>query len=105
MTIPADKSRTPSTTPTQTPRQGWGTRSHNTISFDPEYTVGARNAVQVCLRVQPNEKVCVITDEATLEIAAAIVHELDELGLPFRRFDPAHDANAPRGFEGALPVT
>ncbi len=54
------------------------------ISFDPEFTPGARNAVQVCLRVQPDEKVCVITDEATLEIAAAIVHELDELGAPYR---------------------
>src|SRR6204780_2091604 len=84
MKIPADKSRAPSTTPTQTPRQGWGTRSHNTISFDPEYTVGARNAVQVCLRVQPEEKVCLITDEATLEIAAAIVHELEAVGAPYR---------------------
>jgi aminopeptidase len=63
--------------------QGWGTRS-NHISFDPEYTPGARNAVRVCLRVRPEEKVCVITDEATLEIAAAIVHELDELGSPYR---------------------
>jgi aminopeptidase len=64
-------------------RQGWGTPIHQ-ISFDPEYTPGARNAVQVCLRVQPEEKVCLITDEATLEIAAAIVHELEELGSPYR---------------------
>src|ERR1700732_3575728 len=64
-------------------REKWGTRS-NHISFDPEYTPGARNAVQVCLRVQPEEKVCVITDEATIEIAAAIAHELDELGSPYR---------------------
>jgi len=96
MTIPADEVRppipstgsgqAPSTAQglSQTPRQGWGTRSHNTISFDPEYSPGARNAVQVCLRVRPEEKVCVITDEATLEIAAAIVHELDELGSPYR---------------------
>jgi aminopeptidase len=63
--------------------QEWGTRS-NHISFDPEYTPGARNAVQVCLRVRPEEKVCVITDEATIEIAAAIAHELDELGSPYR---------------------
>jgi leucyl aminopeptidase (aminopeptidase T) len=63
------------------PREGWGTRSP--IPFDPEYTQGARNAVQVCLRVQPDEKVCVITDEVTLEIAAAIVHELDQLGAPY----------------------
>jgi aminopeptidase len=64
-------------------REKWGTRS-NHISFDPEYTPGARNAVQVCLRVRPDEKVCIITDEATIEIAAAIAHELDELGSPYR---------------------
>src|ERR1700685_250943 len=66
-------------------REGWGTRTEwaTQHSFDPEYTQGARNAVRVCLRVQPSEKVCVITDEVTLEIAAAIVHELDELGAPY----------------------
>jgi leucyl aminopeptidase (aminopeptidase T) len=52
--------------------------------WDPEYTVGARNAVSVCLRVQPEEKVCVITDEVTLEIAAALVSELEALGSPHR---------------------
>ena len=63
--------------------QGWGARS-NHIPFDPEFTPGARNAVRVCLCVQPDEKVCVINDEATLEIAAAITHELEELGAPYR---------------------
>jgi aminopeptidase len=38
--------------------------------------------VRVCLRVQPSEKVTVITDEVSLEIAAAIVHELEEMWLP-----------------------
>ncbi len=52
------------------------------IPFDPEYTPGARNAVNVCLRIQPNERVCVITDEATAEIAAAIVAELSKIGAP-----------------------
>src|SRR3979490_443033 len=61
----------------------WGTRLSQ-IPFDPEFTLGARNAVNVCLRVQPSEKVCVITDEVTLEIAAAIVHELETLGAPYR---------------------
>jgi aminopeptidase len=56
----------------------------NTLPFDPEFTRGARNAVQVCLRIKPSEKVCVITDEVTLEIAAALVHELEELGAPYR---------------------
>ncbi len=59
----------------------WGTLS---IPFDPEYLPGAHNAVHVCLRVQPTEKVCVITDEVTLEIAAAIVSELENLGAPCR---------------------
>jgi len=56
----------------------------NHLSFDPEFTPGARNAVNVCLRIQPAERVCVITDEATLEIAAAMVAELEKLGSPYR---------------------
>jgi leucyl aminopeptidase (aminopeptidase T) len=54
------------------------------LAVDPEYIPGARNAVQVCLRVQPQEKVTVITDEVTKEIAAAIVQELERLGAPYR---------------------
>jgi leucyl aminopeptidase (aminopeptidase T) len=53
------------------------------LAFDPEFTPGARNAVHVCLRIQPTERVCVITDLATLEIAAAIVAELEKLGAPY----------------------
>jgi len=64
----------------KTERQGWGTRN---VSFDPEYAPGAFNAVNVCLRVQADEQVCVITDEATIEIAAAIVRELEKLGAPY----------------------
>ena len=56
----------------------------NQVAFDPEFTPGARNAVYVCLRIQPTERVCVITDVATLEIAAAIVAELGKLGAPYR---------------------
>jgi aminopeptidase len=58
----------------------------NTIPFDSELTPGARNAVQTCLRVQPAEKVTVITDDACREIAAAIVHELEKLGSPYHAF-------------------
>ncbi|MGB8060429.1 MAG: aminopeptidase [Candidatus Sulfotelmatobacter sp.] len=58
-------------------------RQLNKIPFDPEFTPGARNAVNVCLRIQPQEQVCVITDEATIEIAAAIVAELGKLGAPY----------------------
>lgn len=55
----------------------------NKVPFDPEFAIGAHNAVNVCLRIQPQERVCVITDEATLEIAAAIVSELEKLGAPY----------------------
>ena len=63
------------------------TRSNRTlhqIPFDSELTPGARNAVDVCLRVQPSEKVTVITDEVSREIAAAIVHELERVGAPYQ---------------------
>ena len=59
-------------------------RQLNQMGFDPQLSLGARNAVRVCLRVQPSEKVTVITDEVSLEIAAAIVHELEELGCTYK---------------------
>jgi leucyl aminopeptidase (aminopeptidase T) len=61
-------------------------RPLNSIPFDSELTPGARNTVRVCLRVQPSERVTVITDETSLEIAAAIVHELEEVGAPYHAF-------------------
>jgi aminopeptidase len=78
MTKLTDASQVPTS---QRKQRGWGRRKP--IPFDLEYVSGARNAVIVCLRVQPEEKVCVITDEFTLEIAAAIVSELDSLGAPY----------------------
>ena len=59
-------------------------RQLNKLAFDPQLTPGARNAVRVCLRVQASEKVTVITDEVNLEIAAALVRELEELGCRYR---------------------
>ncbi len=54
--------------------------------FDPELSQGARNAVTVCLRIQPDEKVTVITDRACQEIAASIVAELERLSLSYNAF-------------------
>jgi len=59
-------------------------RQLNQIAFDPQLTPGARNAVRVCLRVQASEKVTVITDEVSLEIAAALVRELEEVGCRYQ---------------------
>ena len=55
-------------------------------SFDPEFSPGAYNAVHVCLRIQPEEKVTLITDWACQEIAASIAAELDKLGSPYQTF-------------------
>ncbi len=54
--------------------------------FDNELQPGAHNAVAVCLKVQPSEKVTVITDLACEEIAASIVAELRNTGCQYRAF-------------------
>src|SRR5216684_4711137 len=59
-------------------------RQLNQLAFDAQLTPGARNAVSVCLRVQASEKVTVVTDEVSLEIAAALVRELEEVGCHYQ---------------------
>ena len=58
----------------------------NRRAFDPELKIGAHNAVFVCLKVQANEKVTLITDTACEEIAASLVAELNECGCPYNSF-------------------
>jgi aminopeptidase len=79
MTIPVDRS---DLTLPQDVRQGLSSPI-NKIPFDSEFIPGACNAISVCLRVKPAEKVCVITDQVTLEIAAALLAELEKLGAPY----------------------
>jgi len=62
---------------------GSSPRNFNHLSFDAQLTPGARNAIRVCLRVEPRERVTLITDEASLEIAAALAHELDAVGAQY----------------------
>src|SRR5579875_1818597 len=56
------------------------------MKFDPELSPGAHNAVFVCLKVQPFEKVTLITDYASLEIAASLAAELRKTGCSFQTF-------------------
>lgn len=56
------------------------------VTFPEEFRAGARNAVTTCLRIQPSEKVTLITDEATREIAAAIAVELVAIGCRWNGF-------------------
>src|SRR5258708_12862908 len=57
-----------------------------TTSFPPEFTPGARNAVTTCLRIQPDEKVTLITDEHCLTIAASLAAELDRIACTWHSF-------------------
>ena len=56
------------------------------MTIDSELQPGARNAIRVCLDVQPHERVTVITDRRSAEIAASLVREIDEVGAGSRTF-------------------
>lgn len=56
------------------------------MQFDAELAPGARNAVEVCLKLRPEEKVTVITDVATAAIAAALVREIRRVGARYKAF-------------------
>jgi aminopeptidase len=49
-------------------------------TIDAELAPGARNALRVCLQLKPDERITVITDEATRDIAAALQAEVEEIG-------------------------
>jgi aminopeptidase len=56
----------------------------NEWPLDAELAPGARNAVRACLRVRPEEKVTLITDVATWDIAVSLARELADVGAPYR---------------------
>ena len=49
-----------------------------------ELQAGARNAVQVCLAIRPDERVALIADRASGDVAASLAAALDEIGAPWR---------------------
>jgi aminopeptidase len=55
-------------------------------ALDLDLSPGARNAVRVCLNVQPHERVTIITDRATIDIAQSLVRQIEEVGAPHRLF-------------------
>ena len=55
-------------------------------AFDKDLVPGARNAIRVCLNVQPHERVTVISDRDCEDIAASLVHEIEEVGAPYQAF-------------------
>jgi len=52
----------------------------NDVAVSPELVPGAHNAIHTCLRLRPEERLTLITDRETLDIAAALAREVEELG-------------------------
>ena len=65
------------------------------IEFDTELSPGAYNAINVCLRLNPGERITLITDEETIEIAASLVNEIEKIGSEYRLFLLEDMANRP----------
>ena len=69
-------------------------RAH-TVTIDPELQPGARNAIRDCLRLKPDERVTIITDEFTRDIAAALQCEVEEVGAAHSVFVLEEHAERP----------
>jgi aminopeptidase len=67
-------------------------------SIDPELVPGASNAIDVCLRLKPQERITIITDTATREIAAALQTEVERVGSDYSLFVLEHHARRPLKF-------
>jgi leucyl aminopeptidase (aminopeptidase T) len=57
-----------------------------TSAVDAELAPGAENAIRVCLAVQPHERVTIITDRQTRDIADSLAREIANVGATERRF-------------------
>ena len=56
------------------------------VAFPAEFSEGARNAVTTCLKIQPDEKVTLITDRSCIAIAASMALELAAIGCTWNGF-------------------
>ena len=55
-------------------------------TLDADLAPGARNALRVCLQLKSNERITIITDEESADIAAALQAEVEEVGSEFAVF-------------------
>ena len=72
------------------------------VPYPAEFAEGARNAVTTCLKIQPEEKVTLITDRSCIAIAASMAIELEKLGCTWNGF--VLEELAPRPLVG-MPQT
>src|SRR5207245_3979775 len=64
-------------------------------TIDAELAPGARNALRVCLQLKPDERITIITDTATRDIAAALQAEVEEIGSEHAVFLLENHASRP----------
>ncbi len=60
--------------------------TETTVTFDTRLSKGAYNAINVCLRLKPNERMTLITDRKSIEIASALIHEIEKVGSEYSVF-------------------
>ncbi|HTW49081.1 MAG TPA: hypothetical protein VMD92_14105, partial [Acidobacteriaceae bacterium] len=56
------------------------------LLYPAEFDPGARAAINTCLRIEPTEKVTLITDRVTEPIAASLAHALAANGCRWNAF-------------------
>lgn len=58
-------------------------QTHSIVDFDKELSEGAYNAINICLRLKPEERITLITDNESLEIASALAAEIKKVGSDY----------------------
>src|SRR5215831_20245018 len=66
--------------------------------IDPELLPGARNAIDTCLRLKCRERITIITDTFTRDIAAALQSEVERVGSQYSLFVLEHHARRPLSY-------
>jgi aminopeptidase len=61
-------------------------RINTEIDFDKELVEGAHNAVYVCLKLKPGERITIIADNESLEIASSLLDEVKKVGSEYNMF-------------------
>ncbi|MBV6479570.1 MAG: hypothetical protein HGGPFJEG_02355 [Ignavibacteria bacterium] len=50
------------------------------VDFDEELSEGAYNAINTCLQLKPHERITIITDNDSIEIASSLINEVNKIG-------------------------
>lgn len=56
------------------------------IGLDKDMSEGAYNAINVCLKLKPEERITIITENESIDIANALVQEIKKVGSEYKVF-------------------